>query len=735
MVFPDDIRIIAGTPIVWGVPGATVGGLSVTKDLSLNGLSPNSARQGISTDLADANGRLPRWLSVSPWVETGTAPTANTVVTIHLGFSRDPGNFPGGFTGADASYDMASQAQLGFPASIFVAATVTNLLRGQQPSWVRTRGRYVTAAFYNQMDQALRSQGNPVDQGSGIIVVPYFEVLETWGQYSVINVKDYGAVGNGVVDDTVAIQAAVSAAASGSIIYLPLGEYKVTSSLVFDGKQLRVLGDSAVGTRLQGSINGPIIDNAPDAEGFPSGTSFEHLQIVNSHANGIGLQYNSFVVGAIRHVFVSAYRGIIIAGATELSGGTFTVLVEQARLYGIGGSPVGSVGILTGGHAQILSSDIVGFDHGIRASGATVNIMGCRLEVNRTGIMAGLDRNGGTFLLTRSVIAGNSFEANDTAIAVRAANHVVFEGMAIQGSTNAPSGQSQFGLDVGGTMDVLFQSIEAGSGYDQAAIRVTGTHTRLRFSQVLAWNGLAGKKAWDVMVPLSQAEFHQTSYDLRADGTGTPVLHERLVARSLAAVDQVNGGVLGKNLRGKAVPVSSGATSKAVTFSTALATGDAAIETATAASGGGTLAAGTYYYIASLVNEAGETGAVTEKTVVVSSPNNQVGFTFYGVSTSGWKRRIYRGTASGVYDGYFETGLEATTFTDIGGALTGLKSPMGSGFDAETSMQEPDANYAVIITPAWNTTVWVTNKATTGFTVHFGTGPGADSSFDWFIVR
>ena len=48
----------------------------------------------------------------------------------------------------------------------------------------------------------------------------------------VFNVKDYGAVGNGVTDDATAIQAAINAAAvAGGIIYIPLGSYKTTVTL------------------------------------------------------------------------------------------------------------------------------------------------------------------------------------------------------------------------------------------------------------------------------------------------------------------------------------------------------------------------------------------------------------------------------------------------------------------------------------------------------------------------
>src|SRR5262245_52866225 len=53
---------------------------------------------------------------------------------------------------------------------------------------------------------------------------------------SLVNVKDFGAVGNGVADDTAAIQAAIDFAANNkrSTIYMPSGDYKITSSLYLD---------------------------------------------------------------------------------------------------------------------------------------------------------------------------------------------------------------------------------------------------------------------------------------------------------------------------------------------------------------------------------------------------------------------------------------------------------------------------------------------------------------------
>lgn len=51
-----------------------------------------------------------------------------------------------------------------------------------------------------------------------------------------VSVKDFGAVGDGVADDTAAIQAAVSSLASGSTLLFPPGSYKVTAPITFSGK-------------------------------------------------------------------------------------------------------------------------------------------------------------------------------------------------------------------------------------------------------------------------------------------------------------------------------------------------------------------------------------------------------------------------------------------------------------------------------------------------------------------
>jgi hypothetical protein len=52
---------------------------------------------------------------------------------------------------------------------------------------------------------------------------------ERWAD--VVNVKDFGAVGNGSTDDTAAIQAAVDASPVGATVFFPVGTYKTTAAI------------------------------------------------------------------------------------------------------------------------------------------------------------------------------------------------------------------------------------------------------------------------------------------------------------------------------------------------------------------------------------------------------------------------------------------------------------------------------------------------------------------------
>lgn len=71
---------------------------------------------------------------------------------------------------------------------------------------------------------------------------------------AVLNVLDYGAVGDNVHDDTAAFEAAIAAAAPYKTIYIPNGTYKITSTLTITSSvNCSFIGESKAGTVIYGS--------------------------------------------------------------------------------------------------------------------------------------------------------------------------------------------------------------------------------------------------------------------------------------------------------------------------------------------------------------------------------------------------------------------------------------------------------------------------------------------------
>jgi hypothetical protein len=83
------------------------------------------------------------------------------------------------------------------------------------------------------------------------------------------NVKSYGAVGDGVTDDTAACQAAVAAACAstyGRVVYWPAGSYKLTMPVAGVMFQLSAPGVQFIGDggwRVYGGA-GIVVQNGTD---------------------------------------------------------------------------------------------------------------------------------------------------------------------------------------------------------------------------------------------------------------------------------------------------------------------------------------------------------------------------------------------------------------------------------------------------------------------------------------
>jgi hypothetical protein len=218
---------------------------------------------------------------------------------------------------------------------------------------------------------------------------------------------------------------------------------------------------------------------------------------------------------------------------------------------------------------------------------------------------------------------------------------------------------------------------------------------------------------------------------------------------ALVQPDQTKAPVYGRNLSGT-LAVASGATAATYTFSIEKGEGTAQFNVAitAVAQPGSSLTPGTYYYATTLVGPRGETGCngpfaippvaggITYKSVVIGADQKASLPTFGGgVDGARFRRRFYRGTALGAFDGFWDLIGTTVTFTDDGTqAFDGAGYPPSVGAVSPTHV-ETDANYFLQIQPTWATTWYVSAKSTIAFTITFGTAAPSDQTVGWLMYR
>lgn len=303
----------------------------------------------------------------------------------------------------------------------------------------------------------------------------------------IYSVRDFGAKGDGVTDDTDAIQAAVDAAPSHGTVFLPYGHHLLTRTIDCGQKAIRLVGcgmgegGKPGGSVLIGSVNGPLY-----RFGYPAQhASVADLSCFNTHVTGIGLKVGGGNV-AVERVSIRGHIGIYE------DQNCFTLAIRNAKVVGVG-QAVGSVGILLQGHASIHGADVVGFEHGIRACGTGNDIRAMRVEVNTVGLMLGMDAAGQTVALHGTVIGSLSCEANTVGIHVRHVTASAIQAATIQGSTNAPKGESDDGIVTDNISGVDVANLSISGRFATAAVRIR-SNGLTKWSNVQASNSIG--TAW-----------------------------------------------------------------------------------------------------------------------------------------------------------------------------------------------------------------------------------------------
>lgn len=222
---------------------------------------------------------------------------------------------------------------------------------------------------------------------------------------SPISVKAYGVVGDGVTDDTAAIQAAIDAASLtpfGSV-FVPPGTYKLTSPLLMKSN-VRFYGAGRASVLKEG-VGGFSIISLGDVEKF----SIENLAftgVAGTFVAGRGAIYAATAVsygarkGRIVGCFIDdvATGGIVLASSSEIMiEGNYITTTEEHGIY------------------ISISHDITIVGNVIRAAGSIGSGAQCGIKIANAGSIAitscvldgstGVTKAGGTFI-TSGVAAG-----------------------------------------------------------------------------------------------------------------------------------------------------------------------------------------------------------------------------------------------------------------------------------------------------------------------------------------
>ena len=135
---------------------------------------------------------------------------------------------------------------------------------------------------------------------------------------STFNVLDFGAVGDGVADDTQALQDALDAvfANGGGTLRIPAGDYKITADLVPQislsplNRNFRIIGDGMESTNIIGAGFGLKIyaDTPPSRTNAFTSLLLEGFSMVGSGLTGIGVDIYSMQRSVISAISCRGYN-------------------------------------------------------------------------------------------------------------------------------------------------------------------------------------------------------------------------------------------------------------------------------------------------------------------------------------------------------------------------------------------------------------------------------------------
>lgn len=267
------------------------------------------------------------------------------------------------------------------------------------------------------------------------------------GQTGSVNVRDYGATGNGTTDDTAAIQAAITAAA-GRQVFVPPGTYVVTSTVAYSTSGntagLKIAGAGMYHTVFDNRVaSGPMIriDGDGTAAQSQRGAVLEGFTITTttSPANSDGIEFvaswNMRVEGVRIHGLTG--NGIVGISTGDPDSSAYFVITRSLftsnTKWGIDLQDSGLTIVFGEVSRNQFQSNTAG---GIRMSGQLMRVIQNSFVLSGIGLHI---KDGGGSSPRNVAIFDNEFQSSVTA-------HIKIDyGVGIEGGRNHLNADDQFG--------------------------------------------------------------------------------------------------------------------------------------------------------------------------------------------------------------------------------------------------------------------------------------------------
>jgi len=352
-----------------------------------------------------------------------------------------------------------------------------------------------------------------------------------WHQTGAIDVTKHGVIGDGVTDDTTALQNLINSIPSGTsnpaggvLFYFPAGTYVVSNTIDFSRLgSFGILGDVTAAGRTASTIETTTpniavvnVNQANSSRVF----QIKNMQFLASVNGGTGFFTYNASNSSFENCSFGGYIGLNVRDG-------FVVAVRSSTFIGATGS---NIGLLSSGSTAdlVADSDFSGWTEGLRVTGAGFSIVRSTFEHNGIGARLGTDPQGNGWGLSRSSLQDLSFTGNNTDLWTQSLAFDVFSNISIQGTGNAPSGQSQYGLYIQSMQNTTFSGIHIGGNFTNAAVFLSNGQQSTFYASTIS-NTFSNGAIWRTQAGLAGVPANQ----MTLLGTGAPLTSVSVISSAL----------------------------------------------------------------------------------------------------------------------------------------------------------------------------------------------------------